>query len=63
MNPRDTPWHKSSYSGPHGDNCVEIANLPSGVAMRDSQNPNLGHLTISITEWSAVLAALGRGEL
>ena len=34
-------WRKSSYSGNGGGNCVEVAsNLPDGVAVRDSKNPD-----------------------
>ena len=32
-------WRKSSRSGPYSDNCVEIAFVGSGVAVRDSKNP------------------------
>ncbi|MFC0848571.1 MULTISPECIES: DUF397 domain-containing protein [Streptomyces] len=33
-------WRKSSYSGDQGGSCVEIAALPSIVAVRDSKNPH-----------------------
>ena len=33
-------WRKSSYSGPDdGNNCVEIANSPTHVSIRDSKAP------------------------
>ncbi|MYR47146.1 DUF397 domain-containing protein [Streptomyces sp. SID5910] len=32
-------WRKSSYSGDQGGNCVEVAELTSAVAVRDSKNP------------------------
>lgn len=41
-------WRKSSHSGT-GDQsvCVEVADLCSGVGIRDSKNPDLGHLTLT----------------
>ncbi|MET7795048.1 DUF397 domain-containing protein [Micrococcus luteus] len=33
-------WRKSSYSGPDdGNECVEIANSPTHIAIRDSKTP------------------------
>ncbi|GAA1095790.1 DUF397 domain-containing protein [Nocardiopsis metallicus] len=49
-------WHKSSYSS-GGQNCVEVAEGPSTL-VRDTQNRELGHLAVSTTEWSALLAAV-----
>ncbi|WP_370011155.1 DUF397 domain-containing protein [Nocardiopsis sp. LDBS0036] len=49
-------WHKSTYS--RGDTtCVEVA---EGVttAMRDTQNRDLGHLSFSATEWTALVDSL-----
>ncbi|MET9712576.1 DUF397 domain-containing protein [Nocardiopsis alba] len=49
-------WEKSSYSGASGA-CVEAAwHAPRHVAIRDSQNPELGDLTLSPTAWLALLA-------
>ncbi|MEC3893216.1 DUF397 domain-containing protein [Nocardiopsis sp. LDBS1602] len=47
-------FHKSSYSG-RGQDCVEVADLPSAAAIRDSKHPENGHLTFSTTEWAAFL--------
>ncbi|WP_460106874.1 DUF397 domain-containing protein [Streptomyces sp. YKOK-J1] len=44
----ETPdnWRKSSYSGPgDGDSCVEIADSPTCIAIRDSKDPAAGTLT------------------
>ncbi|RKS06600.1 uncharacterized protein DUF397 [Nocardiopsis sp. Huas11] len=49
-------WRKSSYSGDRS-NCVEVADVPSGAALRDSQNPDLGHLRFALTEWTAFLGS------
>ncbi|MFL1379505.1 DUF397 domain-containing protein [Nocardiopsis protaetiae] len=52
-------FRKSSYSG-SGDNCVEVADLPTGGAVvRDTQNRELGHLSFAEpAEWRAVLAVI-----
>jgi len=51
-------WRKSSYSGNQGGNCVEIADTPSRVHVRDTQNRPLGHLTFSASDWSALLSSV-----
>ncbi len=51
-------WHKSSYSGTHG-NCVEVArNLPGVVAVRDSKNPDGPKLLIPHIAWQAFVLQL-----
>ncbi|WP_017608535.1 DUF397 domain-containing protein [Nocardiopsis xinjiangensis] len=47
-------FRKSSYSG-HDQNCVEVADLPCGAAVRDSKDPEAGHLPFSSSEWTAFL--------
>lgn len=56
--PTPLNFRKSSYSQPNGGNCVEVADLPSGAAVRDTQNRGLGHLEIPAAEWSAMLASV-----
>lgn len=34
-----TEWRKSSYSGDQGGECVEIAEAPATIAIRDSKTP------------------------
>jgi hypothetical protein len=36
--PPATVWLKSSYSGPEGNECVEVADLRAHVGVRDSKN-------------------------
>ncbi|MBQ1080682.1 DUF397 domain-containing protein [Nocardiopsis sp. B62] len=47
-------FRKSSYSG-QDQNCVEVAELPCGAAVRDSKNPEKGHFPFPAVEWSAFL--------
>lgn len=35
----DPRWRKSSFSGSNGGGCVEAANHPNGVMIRDTQDP------------------------
>ncbi|MDE3722729.1 DUF397 domain-containing protein [Nocardiopsis sp. N85] len=54
--PPPSNFHKSSYSANEAA-CVEVADLPSAAAVRDSQNPGLGHLEVPAAEWTALLLA------
>ena len=47
-------FRKSSYSG-QGPDCVEVAELPCGAAIRDSKHPTNGHLPFPSAEWDAFL--------
>lgn len=56
-------FRKSSYSGPTTQDCVEVADLPTGAAVRDSKNPEQGHLAFSGVEWAAFLRDVRTGHL
>lgn len=56
-------FRKSSYSTGTGQNCVEVARTPTGVAVRDSQNRKLGHLAFDATEWHTFLKEIKEGNL
>ncbi len=56
-------WTKSSYSGGNGGNCVEVAESPDLVKVRDTKNRETGHLAVPVSEWSAFLAELKDGRL
>ncbi|WP_306368277.1 DUF397 domain-containing protein [Nocardiopsis sp. CC223A] len=49
-------FRKSSYSQPQ--NCVEVADLPAGSAVRDTQNREAGHLMFAQREWSGLIASV-----
>ncbi|WP_327392212.1 DUF397 domain-containing protein [Streptomyces sp. NBC_01186] len=53
VNTPELAWHKSSYSGDSGDNCVEIAMRPEAVHIRDSKDTRIRPLTVSPTAWAA----------
>ncbi|MGW0337500.1 DUF397 domain-containing protein [Streptomyces sp. NPDC003011] len=52
-------WRKSSYSGAgDGNECVEIANSPARVAIRDSKTPARATLTFPAEAFAPFLDAL-----
>ncbi len=57
-------WRKSSRSngGDEESNCVEVAGLPSRVAMRDSKDPAGPVLALTRAEWGAFLGGIRSGE-
>ncbi|MFC7865956.1 MULTISPECIES: DUF397 domain-containing protein [Streptomyces] len=56
-------WRKSSYSGPgDGDACVEIADTPTHVSVRDSKTPTRATLTFPLPVFTLFLGALKSGH-
>ncbi|WP_427920888.1 DUF397 domain-containing protein [Streptomyces sp. cg40] len=50
-------WHKSSYSGGGGDNCLEVAEgNPALVPVRDSKNPLGPKLVFRAEAWAAFVS-------
>ncbi|MEU3231333.1 DUF397 domain-containing protein [Nocardiopsis alba] len=49
-------WHKSSYSGARGD-CVEVSEGRT-AHIRDTQNRTQAQLSVSSSEWTALLDTL-----
>ena len=49
-------FRKSSYSSAKGQDCVEVADLPVGAAIRDSKHIGAGHIEFGAAEWKAFLA-------
>ncbi|MGH3768201.1 MAG: DUF397 domain-containing protein [Pseudonocardiaceae bacterium] len=58
---RGLRWYKSSYSSDQGGACVEVANLDTGPAVRDSKDPTGPVLTCSPAQWVSFTAAISRG--
>ncbi|GAB3422150.1 DUF397 domain-containing protein [Flindersiella endophytica] len=56
-------WLRSSYSGGNGgQNCVEVAELNAGRAVRDSKDPAGAMHVFDRAAWSAFVAGVKRGE-
>ncbi|TDC90621.1 DUF397 domain-containing protein [Actinomadura sp. 7K507] len=56
-------WRTSSHSGGTNDHqCVELGRLAPGVGigMRDSKDPDGGHLTLTVAEFAALLDGIKR---
>ncbi|WP_017624450.1 DUF397 domain-containing protein [Nocardiopsis chromatogenes] len=51
-------FFKSSYSSDRVE-CVEVAPLPVGAALRDSKHPDRAVLGFPSSEWHAFLSTLG----
>ncbi len=61
----EAAWRKSSRSnGGYGDQtaCVEVAEVPVQVAMRDSKDPAGPVLAVTHTEWRAFLGGIRASE-
>lgn len=55
-------WRKSSRSTNQGD-CVELAGLRPGVAVRDSKNPGGGLLRFDAAAWARFARRAKAGDL
>lgn len=54
-------WHKSSYSGSNGGQCVEVA-ASGRVLVRDSKNPDGGRLAFGAQVWREFAAKIKSGN-
>jgi len=65
MDGEQLTWRTSSFSdgGGNGGNCVEVAGLPSGVAVRDTKDRTRAPHVYSGPSWTALLAAVRTGRL
>jgi hypothetical protein len=56
-------WKKASRSnGNGGNNCVEVAFLDTGVAVRDSKDRSGPALSFTMAEWTAFVDSAKDGE-
>jgi len=53
-------WRKSSYSG-GGDDCVEVADVSGGTAVRDSKDPAGPVLTFPPAAWAVFTRGVRAG--
>jgi hypothetical protein len=64
MNPVSAPdltraaWLKSSRSSGGGSNCIEVAQLPSRIAIRDSKDPLGATLIIAPTAFRELTSGI-----
>ncbi|MFB8752234.1 DUF397 domain-containing protein [Streptomyces parvulus] len=48
-------WHKSSYSGAEGGECVEVAETGDAVLVRDSKRPAEARLSFGAEAWGGFM--------
>ena len=63
VDPDGATWRKSTYSNGSGGNCVEVADLRSGQAVRDSKHPEGPILVFAREGWQAFVQGIQAGEL
>lgn len=59
MSTTELHWSKSSYSSAQGDDCVEVATLPSTIHVRDSKLPTGPELALSPAAWTSFIVQAG----
>ncbi|WP_406515747.1 DUF397 domain-containing protein [Streptomyces sp. NBC_00873] len=58
LSPTAPQWRKSSYSNGAGGECVEVAELPSAVGVRDSKQPQGPWMAVAPGTWARFVASL-----
>ncbi|MFF4878977.1 DUF397 domain-containing protein [Micromonospora sp. NPDC000668] len=51
-------WRKSSYSDNNGGACVEVAEVDTGIAVRDSKNPSGSTLRFTRGAWTEFVRSI-----
>jgi Domain of unknown function (DUF397) len=62
VDPEGATWRKSTYSNGSGGNCVEVADLPNGRAVRDSKHPQGPTLVFAPDQWHAFVQGIKAGN-
>ncbi|MCQ8191903.1 DUF397 domain-containing protein [Streptomyces rugosispiralis] len=55
-------WRRSSYSGPEGNECVEVADLRTHIAVRDSKNTTGPVLTFPADAFASFVGEVKAGR-
>jgi hypothetical protein len=55
-------WRISSFSGVNGNSCVEVAPIPTGVAVRDTKDRARAPHLHTAAAWRDFLTAVRNGE-
>jgi hypothetical protein len=55
-------WRKSTRSGSTGGNCVEMAETPDAIGVRDSKDASGPILTFDTDAWRGFLAEVKAGK-
>jgi predicted secreted Zn-dependent protease len=61
MQDANLTWRKSTRSGAAG-HCVEVANVPAAVLVRDSKDVDGPVLSFAAAQWSGFIAGVQAGE-
>jgi hypothetical protein len=62
MQQSEPQWFKSSYSAGQGTECVEVALVRDGVAVRDSKDRRMPHLQFGAEAWVTYMASVREGD-
>jgi hypothetical protein len=63
MDLTNASWRKSSFSSGNGGNCIEVAELPGMVAVRDSKDPEGPALVLEPSAFAALTSVVRSGKL
>lgn len=58
MEDTNMTWRKSTYSNGGADACIEVADTPSAVMVRDTMDRGGAVLSLPVSAWSAFLGSL-----
>ncbi|WP_305786632.1 DUF397 domain-containing protein [Symbioplanes lichenis] len=59
-NSSESKWRTAKACA--AQNCVQVAFIDGGIALRDSKNPDGGILRYSLREWRDFVAGVREGE-